>query len=96
MECPHCCQEISEAALYYAMVDRNKEKFEIECHHCDKPFLVDAEKDWVYTLRRIDGHECKDWDYLFIRPGDPEMDACTCSERVREGYEGPEFKRKAK
>lgn len=23
-------------------------------------------------------HECPDWDGLSIRPGDPEMDCCTC------------------
>lgn len=23
-------------------------------------------------------HECPDWDFLVIRPGDPEMAGCTC------------------
>lgn len=24
-------------------------------------------------------HHCPDWDFLFIRPGDPEMECCVCS-----------------
>lgn len=24
-------------------------------------------------------HHCPDWDFLFIRPGDPEMECCICS-----------------
>ena len=23
-------------------------------------------------------HHCPDWDFLFIRPGDPEMECCVC------------------
>lgn len=23
-------------------------------------------------------HSCPEWDYLHIKPGDPEMEACTC------------------
>lgn len=25
-------------------------------------------------------HTCPDWDFLFIRPGDPEMECCTCAD----------------
>jgi hypothetical protein len=24
-------------------------------------------------------HHCPDWDFMFICPGDPEMDCCTCT-----------------
>lgn len=36
-------------------------------------------------------HHCPDWDFLFIRPGDPEMECCLCdapeqhSEATRRG-----------
>lgn len=23
-------------------------------------------------------HGCPDWDFMWIRPGDPEMECCTC------------------
>lgn len=23
-------------------------------------------------------HHCPDWDFAFIRPGDPEMECCLC------------------
>jgi hypothetical protein len=36
------------------------------------------------TAPKIQGlnrpHHCPDWDFAFIRPGDQEMDCCTCPE----------------
>ncbi len=40
--------------------------------------------NWVQTLAEIPcpecqkPHECTEWDYLGIKPGDPEYDACIC------------------
>jgi len=33
------------------------------------------------------GHHCPDWDFLFVRPSDPEMEACLCSEIKRRSGE---------
>ena len=34
-------------------------------------------------INHTDGHHCYDWDYLYIRPQDPEYEACVC------GYKSP-------
>lgn len=26
------------------------------------------------------GHHCPDWDFMFIRLGEPEMEACLCGQ----------------
>lgn len=38
------------------------------------------------------GHHCPDWDFLFIRPGDPEMECCLCG---RPGQHSEETRRDA-
>ena len=40
-------------------------------------------------------HACPDWDYLILRPGDPEWDGCTCTFKgwdVEKKYDEKEIK----
>jgi hypothetical protein len=33
-------------------------------------------------------HYCPDWDYAWVRPGDPEMECCTCYHEWRPCWKG--------
>lgn len=39
---------------------------------------VPASSDRCADMTLNAPHHCPDWDFMFIRPGDPEMECCTC------------------
>jgi hypothetical protein len=51
----------------------------------DADKIVDALNAASYAAPAIGGkptHDCPDWDYMEVRPGEIEMDACTCDFNV--------------
>lgn len=39
---------------------------------------VPASSDRCADMTLNAPHHCPDWDFMFIRPGDPEMECCLC------------------
>lgn len=38
---------------------------------------------------KLQGHECPDWDFLYVEPSDPEWECCTCTKETEERVTSP-------